>query len=92
MRSIIEDFFNGEHIPSDRGPKMHLAEYQAECRAAGKAEDALCACLGEEQKELFETYKLHEQKSGYMEIIDNFVHGFCLGMLMAREVYEVAGE
>lgn len=88
MRSVIESFFNGEFIPSERGPKQHEKEYREECRKAAKAEEALCACLGEMELQLFEEYKTHWQNSCFLEISDKFAHGFSLGMMMAAEAYE----
>lgn len=88
MRSIIESFFSGEHIPSERGPRLYEKEYREECRKAAEVERILCSSLGEKERQLFEEYKLIGQKSGYLEIMDNFTYGFSLGMMMAAEAYE----
>lgn len=92
MHSIIERFFNGEHTPSERGPILYEKEYRAECRKAAEVERTLCDSLGEKERQLFEEYKLIGQKSAYLEIMDKFVHGFSLGMMMAAEAYRTAEE
>lgn len=81
MRSIIESFYNGELYPGERIAKIYKEEFWKECRKAGEVE-----------RKLFEEYKLLVQKSGYLEIRDNFAYGFSLGMMMAAEAYKTVDQ
>ena len=92
MRSIIESFYNGELYPGERIAKIYKEEFWKECRKAGEVERTLCDGLGEKERKLFEEYKLLVQKSGYLEIRDNFAYGISLGMMMAAEAYKTVDQ
>ncbi|MFV0518856.1 MAG: DUF6809 family protein [Lachnospirales bacterium] len=87
MVKILEELAKGNINPQSRFFDKN-SEYAKAVEEFCNSEDEFTSKLSEDEKELFNKLITKQSKVDNISMIDNFVYGYKLGVLMMIEVFE----
>jgi hypothetical protein len=91
MQSILEEFFYGNITPANQTFK-HNSEYERAVKALTNKGEKLLEKLNAEERTLFEKYLDTQGEVDILTAVQNFIHGYKLGVLMTSEAFVTGGE
>ena len=86
MRSILEEFANGNISPEARSFRPG-SQYAKALQQVVDSEENLVKTLTEKQIALFKEFEDKQADVTSLSCTDKFVHGYKLGVLMTMEVF-----
>lgn len=86
MKSILEEFANGNISPKARFFKRN-SQYGEAMRAVSGNEEKLLARLNEDDKLLFQKYVETQSEVNQLTAVSNLIYGFKLGLMMTAEAF-----
>ena len=86
MKSILKEFALGNILTEPRFFTKD-SHYGKVMKQLSTSKDKLLTVLGEEEKQILESYSEAQQEIASLSSLDQFIYGYRLGTLMTMEVF-----